>query len=111
MTKVARLARLARPARLLTRSLPLALVALAQVALAQDALSDITVFLCTIFQSLSGPFGIAAGLVVLAVGALLWALGARGALSRIGQAVIAITVLLSLPTLFFTLFPGATATC
>ena len=78
---------------------------------AADPLADLTGFLCTIYTTLTSTFGIAAALVALAVGCLLWAIGARGALSRIGQMVIAITALISLPTLFFTLFPGAVNVC
>lgn len=76
-----------------------------------DPLADLTSFLCTIYGTLTSTFGVAAALVALAVGCLLWAIGARGALSRIGQMVIAITALISLPTLFFTLFPGAVNAC
>ena len=76
-----------------------------------DPLADVTTFLCSIYTTLTSTFGIAASLVVLAIGCLLWAIGARGALSRIGQGVIAITALVSLPTLFFTLFPNATNAC
>lgn len=76
-----------------------------------DPLADLTAFLCSIYATLTSTFGIAASLVVLAIGCLLWAIGARGALSRLGQGVIAITALVSLPTLFFTLFPGATSAC
>ncbi len=76
-----------------------------------DPLADVTTFLCSIYTTLTSTFGIAASLVVLAIGCLLWAIGARGALSRIGQGVIAITALVSLPTLFFTLFPSATNAC
>ena len=76
-----------------------------------DPLADLTSFLCTIYQTLTSTFGVAAALVALAIGCLLWAIGARGALSRIGQMVIAITALISLPTLFFTLFPAAANAC
>ena len=76
-----------------------------------DPLADLTAFLCTIYGTLTSTFGVAAALVALAIGCLLWAIGARGALSRIGQMVIAITALISLPTLFFTLFPAAANAC
>jgi type IV secretory pathway VirB2 component (pilin) len=75
-----------------------------------DAVEPLTDFLCSVYGTVSGPFGIALSLVVLGVGFLLWALGARGALSRVGQAVVAIAALLSLPVLFTSLFPAAAGT-
>ena len=79
-------------------------LALAQPA---DPLADLTDFICAIVATLSGAFGIALSLAVLAVGLLLLALGARGAMSRIGIGVVAIAGLVSLPTLFTSMFPAA----
>lgn len=77
---------------------------------AGDALEPITDFMCGIFTTVTGALGIAISVVVLGVGLLLWALGARGALSRVGQAVVAIAGLVSLPSLFTALFPDAAGT-
>jgi hypothetical protein len=72
-----------------------------------DAVAPLTDFVCGIYNTVSGGFGIALSLAILGVGFLLWALGARGALSRVGQAVVAIAALVSLPALFTSLFPVA----
>jgi len=81
-----------------------------QVAMAQavgDAVAPLTSFMCSLFATLSGPFGIALSMVVLAGGMLLWAIGARGAMSRVGQAVVAVAALVTLPALFQAMFPAA----
>jgi type IV secretory pathway VirB2 component (pilin) len=78
--------------------------ALAQV---QDAVAPLTAFMCSLFATLSGPFGIALSMVVLAAGMLMWAVGARGAMSRVGQGVVAVAALVTLPALFQAMFPAA----
>lgn len=91
------------------RLLALSGLTLGQSAFAQvgDAVAPLTAFMCSLFATLSGPFGIALSMVVLAAGMLMWAVGARGAMSKVGQGVIAVAALVTLPALFQAMFPAA----
>jgi hypothetical protein len=93
--------------RALVALMPFTAMGMAYAQQAGDPLGDLTTFICSIVATLSGGFGIALSLAVLAIGLLPLAVGARGAMSRLGIGVVAIAGLVSLPTLFTSMFPAA----
>lgn len=66
--------------------------------------------LCNVQTALTGPIGIAIGVIVLAVGGLMIAFGGKRSVGFIIWGIVGVGIALAAPTLLTALF-GGTSTC
>lgn len=72
------------------------------------ALFDI---LCGAQSALTGPIGVAIGIIVLAVGGLMIAFGGKRAVGFVIWGIVGVGLALAAPSLIIALFPGAASGC
>lgn len=67
--------------------------------------------LCGAQSALTGPIGVAIGIIVLAVGGLMIAFGGKRAVGFVIWGIVGVGLALAAPSLIIALFPNATAGC
>jgi type IV secretory pathway VirB2 component (pilin) len=101
------------PIRYLAAFAPfLTLVARAQPASGSDIFDTTGIFgiLCNVQTALTGPIGIAIGVIVLAIGGLMIAFGGKRSVGFVIWGIVGVGIALAAPTLLTALF-GGTSTC
>lgn len=101
------------PFRFLTAFAPfLTLVARAQGGSGSEIFDNTGIFgiLCNAQTALTGPIGVAIGIIVLAIGGLMIAFGGKRSVGFVIWGIVGVGLALAAPTLIFALFPAATGT-